>query len=201
MHIYGLTGGIASGKSSIARVFGELGAPVIDADILARAVVGPGSEALKEIVARFGEEVLQADGSLNRQSLGAIVFANKDARDALDKITHPRISAAAQDAIKVLADQGHAIAIYEAALIVENGLQAWMQGLIVVTVPTDVQLLRLMARDNLDEADARTRIDSQLPLADKIRVANHLIDNAGTPNETREQVVSLWKVLQEESKV
>jgi dephospho-CoA kinase len=200
VHIYGLTGGIASGKSSVARVFEELGAPVIDADKLARAVVLPGSEALAELVEEFGPEILQQDGSLDRKKLGAIVFEDGSARDTLNRITHPRIAAAGQEAIATLAKNGEAIALYEAALIVENDLQKSMQGLIVVTVPIEIQLRRLMARDQLDEDTARTRIDSQLPLADKVRVADYLIDNSGTPSETREQVVALWATLQEHSK-
>jgi dephospho-CoA kinase len=200
VRIYGLTGGISSGKSSIAEMFRSLGAPVVDADKLARAVVMPGSEALAEIVDRFGAELLQADGSLDRQKLGAIVFADSEARQALNRITHPRIAAAGADAIAALAKAGETIAIYEAALIVENNLHKGMQGLIVVSLPEEMQVERLMRRDGLPRDQAEARIQSQLPLVDKVRVADYVIDNSGTLAETREQVVSLWETLADESR-
>lgn len=190
--IIGLTGGIASGKSTVAAMLRELGAHIVDADQLARQVVEPGTPALAEIAARFGPGVLQPDGTLDRKKLGAIVFADADARQALNRITHPRIAAAGQEAIARLAARGVNPVIYEAALIVENQLHTWMHGLIVVSVPPEVQRARLMARDHLDEDAARARIAAQLPLAKKVAVADHVIDNSGTLEDTRAQVCDLW---------
>jgi dephospho-CoA kinase len=195
VRIYGLTGGIASGKSSVGRMFRELGAAVIDADQLARDVVQPGSPALAEIEERFGKEVLQEDGSLDRKKLGALVFADAEARQALNQITHPRIAAAGQEAIQSLAQAGEKIAIYEAALIVENNLQRGMQGLIVVSLPEAMQIERLKARDGMSDEEAAARIESQLPLSEKLEVATHVIDNSGDLQETEKQVRSLWDEL------
>lgn len=195
MRIYGLTGGIASGKSTVARILGELGATLIDADLLARQVVEPGSPALAEIAERFGPEVIGDDGHLDRKKLGAIVFGDDEARAALNAITHPRIGEASQKALAAHAAAGVDPVVYEAALIVENKLYTWMTGLIVVSVPIEVQRQRLMARDDIDEAAAQARLDAQLPLADKVAVADHVIDNSGTLEDTRAQVETLWAAI------
>ena len=194
--IIGLTGGIASGKSTVSAMLRELGAHVIDADQVARDVVAPGTPALAEIQARFGPAVLHEDGALDRKKLGAIVFADPDARRALERITHPRIAAATQQEIARLASAGVDPVIYDAALIVENRLYTWMQGLIVVSVPPEVQVARLMIRDDIDEAAAQARIAAQLPLAEKVAVATHVIDNSGTRADTEAQVRALWERLQ-----
>jgi dephospho-CoA kinase len=194
--VFGLTGGVASGKSTVGRRFRHLGLDVIDADQVARDVVAPGTPALAEIAARFGPEVLQPDGALDRKKLGAIVFADRDARRALERITHPRIAAATQQEIARLTAAGVDPVIYDAALIVENRLYTWMQGLIVVTVPPETQVARLMIRDDIDEPAAQARIAAQLPLADKVAVATHVIDNGGTRAQTEAQVRALWARLQ-----
>jgi dephospho-CoA kinase len=196
VRIIGLTGGIASGKSTVSAMLRELGAHVIDADQVARDVVAPGTPALAEIQARFGPAVLHEDGTLDRKKLGAIVFADPDARRALERITHPRIAAATQQEIARLGAAGVDPVIYDAALIVENRLYAWMQGLIVVSVPPEVQVARLMIRDDIDEAAAQARIAAQLPLAEKVAVATHVIDNSGTRADTEAQVHALWERLQ-----
>ena len=193
--VIGLTGGIASGKSTVADMLRALGAHIIDADLLARRVVEPGTPALAEIAERFGARVLQPDGTLDRKRLGDIVFADPAARQALERITHPRIAAAGQEAVAKLAGAGVDPILYEAALIVENQLYKGMQGLIVVSVPPEVQLARLMARDHLDEDAARARLAAQLPLADKVAVADHVIDNSGSLEETRARVRALWDHL------
>jgi dephospho-CoA kinase len=191
--VIGLTGGIACGKSTVADMLRELGAPVVDADELARRVVERNAPALAEIVARFGQGVLDPSGALDRKKLGAIVFADPGAREALERITHPRIAAAAQAELARLAAEGHHTVIYEAALIVEKKLHTWMDGLIVVSLPAELQLARLMARDGIDREAAASRIAAQLPLADKIAVADHVIDNAGTMDHTRAQVRAMWQ--------
>lgn len=195
VRIYGLTGGIASGKSTVARLLREHGAHVVDADLLARAVVAPGSEALQEIEAHFGSQMLLPSGELDRKALGAVVFADPSARAELDAITHPRIAQAGHDAMAALAQQGESLAFYEAALLVENNLQHDMDGLIVVAIPRDVQLQRLQARDEIDLDEAQARLEAQLPLADKLLVANFVIDNVGSESETAEQVLKLWLQL------
>lgn len=196
--VIGLTGGIASGKSTVARLLRGLGAEVIDADQLARDVVAPGQPALAEIAERFGSEVIAADGSLDRERLGAIVFADDEARRALEAITHPRIREASVQAISAGMARGSELIVYEAPLLVEKAIyqQSWMDALIVVSAPPEVQLARVMARDGLDRDAAAARLAAQLPLADKIAVADHVIDNAGELADLEARVAMLWSELQ-----
>jgi dephospho-CoA kinase len=195
--VIGLTGGIASGKSSVAAVLRELGYPVIDADALARQVVEPGSPALADIVARFGPEVVDATGRLDRKRLGEIVFADAAARADLNRITHPRIAAAGQAEIARHTAAGAPLVFYEAALLVENGLQRAFDGLVVVAVSPEIQLARLIARDGLSRAEAEARLAAQLPLAAKLAAATHVIDNSEGPADTRAQVEALVRALME----
>lgn len=199
MRVIGLTGGIASGKSTVAAMLRELGAPIVDADLLARQVVEPGSPALGEIAQKFGPEVLAADGSLDRKRMGERIFADPTARAALNAITHPRIAQASAAALADLAAAGHKAAIYEAALLVENRIHERLGGLIVVSVPLDVQVARLMARDDVDEEGARARVAAQLPLASKVAVADWVIDNSGSVEHTRAQVEQVWRTIQEQA--
>jgi dephospho-CoA kinase len=191
----GLTGGIASGKSTVAAMLREMGAAVVDADALAREVVEPGEPALAEIARRFGPGVIAADGRLDRAALARIVFADEEARRDLGAITHPRVAALAAERTRALADAGAPIVFYEAALLVENGLHRGLSALIVVAVPPEVQLERLIRRDGLSADEARARLAAQLPLAEKIRVADYVIDNAGTVEDTRRQVEALYRKL------
>jgi dephospho-CoA kinase len=184
IHVFGLTGGMASGKSTVAARFRAAGVPVIDADQLAREVVEPGTPGLAAVVEAFGAEVLQPDGTLDRAKLGEIVFHDRDKRQALNAILHPRIAAATGARIGALEAAGEALACYEAALLVENGLVEAFRPLVVVSVPASVQLSRAMARDSCTEEQARARIASQLPLSAKTAAADHVIDNGGTPMET-----------------
>jgi dephospho-CoA kinase len=196
VRVIGLTGGIACGKSTVAAMLRELGAPIIDADELARRVVEPGTPGLAAVVQRFGGGVVDGDGRLDRKALGAIVFADPDARRALNAITHPRIAAAGQEELARLRAGGAPLVIYEAALLVENKIHLGLDGLIVVAVAPEVQLHRLMARDGIGEAEARARVAAQLPLADKLAVADWVVDNGGGVDDTRRQVVALWTRLQ-----
>lgn len=196
--VIGLTGGIGSGKSTVAAMLRELGAPVVDADRLARQVVEPGQPAYEEIVREFGPEVLAPDGAIDRKRLGEIVFGDEAKRRRLNAITHPRIAEAAQAEVARHVAQGAPIVFYEAALLVENGLHRALDGLVVVTAPPETQLRRVMARDDVSEKAARARMDAQLPLADKLAVATHVIDNSGSLEETRRQVVRLWQTLRAE---
>ena len=175
----GLTGGIASGKSTVARLLAERGAAIVDADLLARQGVEPGQPALAELIARFGPTILAHDGSLDRKRLGAIAFADPAARADLNHITHPRITAASASAIATWADAGAGVVFYEAALLVENGSHRTLPALIVVSASPEVQIARVMARDSLSREDAEKRIAAQLPLADKRGAATWVIENDG----------------------
>jgi dephospho-CoA kinase len=193
--LIGLTGGIGSGKSTVARMIAELGVPVIDADQLARDAVVPGQPAHAAIAAAW-PAVIDPDGTVNRKRLAAVIFSDPQARARLEGITHPHIAALAQQRAAALEQQGFTLAFYEASLLVESGRHADFDGLVVVSASLDNQLRRAMARDGSTEAEARARIAAQLPLAEKIRVATAVIDNDGDPEATRAQVVALVKQLQ-----
>jgi dephospho-CoA kinase len=195
MRVIGLTGGIASGKSTAARILAELGAPIVDADQLARDVVAPGQPALAEIVDAFGRDVLLPDGTLDRKRLGALVFADADQRRRLNAITHPRIAMATQARLAALREANTPVAIYEAALLVENGAHRGLDGLIVVSCDEATQLERLMARDGLGEAEARARIAAQAPLAEKLAAATWVVDTRGPIAETRQQIARVWEEI------
>ena len=193
MLVIGLTGGIASGKSTVAAMLRELRAPIVDADLLAREVVEPGTPALAEIASRFGADMLDADGRLDRKRLAARVFSSDVSRAQLNAITHPRIAEASRAAMGAMAAQGHPVALYEAALLVENRVHLGLDGLIVVAVSEDEQIARLCRRDGIDPDAARARLAAQLPLAAKVTVADWVIDNGGSTDDTRAQVERVWR--------
>jgi dephospho-CoA kinase len=178
-HVIGLTGGIASGKSTVARLLAAKGAAIVDADLIARQVVEPGQPALAELIARFGSAILAPDGTLDRKRLGAIAFSDPAARADLNRITHPRIGAASAQAVAKWSDAGAGVVFYEAALLVENRTHSNMAALIVVSATPETQLARVMARDKLTREDAEKRLASQLSLADKVKVATWVIHNDG----------------------
>ncbi len=180
MHVFGLTGGIASGKSTVGRRFAARGLPVIDADVLAREVVAPGTEGLAAIVGQFGEGVLAPDGSLDRAALAAIVFADPLKRATLERITHPRIAAASRAAMMMHAAEGHRLACYEAPLLVEAGHADAFRPLVVVAASMSVQIARTMMRDACTEEAARARIEAQRPLDEKIALADYVVWNDGS---------------------
>jgi dephospho-CoA kinase len=182
--LFGLTGGVASGKSTVAARFREQGVPVLDADAMAHRLVEPGSEGLGAVVAAFGPEMLGPAGGLDRKRLGARVFADEAARVELERILHPRIRQATLAEANRLAHAGVTLACYEAALLVENELTDQFRPLVVVVVPAELQLSRLQTRDGLSEGDARQRIAAQLPLARKQAAADYLVDAAGTLEQT-----------------
>lgn len=195
--VVGLTGGIASGKSTVARAFESHGARVIDADQLAREVVEPGTPGLAAIVEAFGEDVLLADGQLDRKALGARVFADEPARQKLNAITHPRIAALGAQRMMELQDSGAPYLMYEAALIVENGAYRTMGALVVVASSTEAQTRRVLQRDGLDEQEARARIASQAPLERKLEVADYVVHNDGGLDELRVRVREVHEALLE----
>ncbi len=177
--VYGLTGGIACGKSTAARIFATLGIPIIDADEVARDVVRPGSPGLAAIVEAFGPDVLGRDGALDRKRLGAIVFADEPKRRALEAITHPLIFMEGRARIAALETTEAPYILHEAALLVETGGYRAFAGLVVVAAHPEVQLARLMARDGLDEEGARARLAAQLPIDRKVELADVTIWNDG----------------------
>lgn len=186
-HVFGLTGGIGSGKSSVAARFRERGLPVVDADQLAREAVAKGSPGLARIVDAFGNRVLDADGNLDRKGMAEIVFADPEARRALEGITHPAVRELSVQRMAELSERGEPLACYEVPLLVESGLTEALRPLVVVTAPEATQVERAAARDDATEEQVRARIRAQLPLADKVKLADHVIDNSGTREATRQQ--------------
>ncbi len=195
MHTLGLTGGIACGKTAVARLLLERNVPVVDADAIARDVVAPGSEGLAEVLAAFGEDLRLADGSLDRKALGARVFRDESARLRLNGILHPRIAMESLARLSALSDAGHPFGFYDAALLVENGSYRNFEGLVVVVASPAVQRARLMARDGLSLDDAQARIDAQWPLERKVAVATHVIDNSGTREALEARVGEVFEAL------
>ena len=191
----GLTGNIASGKSMVSRFLKELGAVIIDADIVAREIVEPGSPALAEIRQEFGQQVLKQDGTLNRKYLGSIVFADVQALKILNQITHPRIRELINSKIeKYLNNQSpEGILVIDAALLIEFGIHRMVDLVWVVQVNADLQLQRVMLRDKLTESEARHRIDSQMHQSEKMKHADKVIYNNGTVGELRTSVKKLWE--------
>jgi len=189
--VFGITGGIATGKSRVAALLRARGVPIVDADELAREVVAPGGPALAEIAEAFGAEVLAPDGSLDRKRLGERVFSDESARKRLNAITHPRVRALSQARFAELAQRGVTLAGYDVPLLFEAGLDAVLRPIVVVATSEATQLARLMARDGSSEAEAKARIAAQLPLAEKRRRADHVLENDGTRAELAAQVDEL----------
>jgi dephospho-CoA kinase len=187
-----LTGGIATGKSFCLAVFERLGAPVIDADRVARDVVAPGSEGLAAVVTQFGRSVLLRDGQLNRAALGMLIFANPAARQHLEDIIHPRVYATVERWFAALTGP---VGIADIPLLFETARESDFDLVVVAACRPDQQLARLMARTHLSEADARLRIAAQLPLADKVARADYVIDTGGTKDQTATRTEAVWKKL------
>jgi dephospho-CoA kinase len=194
--IVGLTGGIASGKSTVARMFEDRQVPVIDADVIAREVVEPGEPALEDIEQAFGTDMIRDDGTLDREALGQVIFEDDDARARLNAITHPRIAQRMAERAREYSEKGHRWVIYDAALIVENNIHEWLDALIVVAADRPTQVERLIRRDNIDREDAVKRIESQLPIDRKVEVADYVIDNNGTLDDTLEQVERVYERIE-----
>ena len=193
--VVGLTGGIACGKTTVAQMFGDLGIPIIDADDLARQVVAPGTPGLERVVDEFGKGVLDREGRLDRKRVGDMVFNNKEAREKLNAILHPLISAAGAERLQAHQTDPTPYVIYEAALLVETGSYKAFSALVVVSADEALQRLRLIARDGYTVAEANARIASQLPLASKIAVADYVVTNNGDLEATRDQVQNVHAKL------
>jgi len=196
MILVGLTGGVATGKSTVAKMFEQCGAVVIDADQLARDVVEPGKPAWREIVTLFGKAVLNPDRSLNRQALGAIVFRHPAKRRALETIIHPRVAREQARLTRQAARiDPHAVVIYDVPLLFEAGIDKRVDHTLVVTADRETQVARLKKRNHLSRTEALRRIRSQMLLAKKIQQADHVL-NGTLPRPTlRKQVSQLWKDL------
>ncbi|TMC32351.1 MAG: dephospho-CoA kinase [Chloroflexi bacterium] len=192
MRVLGLTGGIGSGKTMVGTMFTELGAELIDADQLAREVVEPGQPALEEIVTSFGRDILRPDGRLDRRKLAGIVFADASARARLNAMTHPRIRERMDAAIAARRDRA-GVLIVDIPLLFENARTGVVEKVIVVWVDPRTQFRRLIERGGLTEEEARRRIGAQMPLDEKRGLADHVIDNRGTPAETRRQVEAIFR--------
>ena len=192
----GLTGGIASGKSTVAGMLAESGAFVVDADALAHAVTEPGTPAHHEIEQRFGDEVLDDDGGIDRAALGSVVFWDPAARMELNAIVHPRVREEAGRRIADCAARGSAaVAVFDAALLFETGAYRDFDRLVVVRCAAETQLRRLLDRGGLTPREAQRRIDAQAPLRDKLAVADHVIDTDGTFERTRRQSDEVYALL------
>jgi dephospho-CoA kinase len=192
----GLTGSIAVGKTYVASVFAELGCHVLDADQTAREVVMPGTPGLKAVTAEFGEEILKPDGTLNRRQMAAVVFSDEAKRQRLNAILHPFIIARQDEILNEWeAEDARGIAIVDAALMIESGGYLRFDKLIVVHCRPEVQLERLMLRDNLSRAEAQRRIDSQMPQEEKQKFADYLIDTSDGFELTRAQTLRVYGEL------
>ena len=195
MRVVGLTGGIGSGKSTVARMLHSLGATIVDADVLAREAVAAGSAGLAEIVTTFGEQVLAADGCLDRKALGAVVFSDPLARKKLEAITHPRVAALAMARFQEANDRGDPLIIYDVPLLYENGLERMLPRVIVVFASDANRWARIKARDGLTDDEISARFAAQQPLDDKVRQADFVINNDHSPDETERQVHALFERL------
>ncbi|WP_027093969.1 dephospho-CoA kinase [Cohnella thermotolerans] len=190
----GLTGGIATGKSTVSRLLTERGAALVDLDRIAREVVEPGQAPLRQIVQRFGQAVLNEDGTLNRSKLGAIVFSNEAERKALEAITHPAIRASMRDQMEALQrERPDRLVVVDVPLLYESGLQPFFERVMVVYAPRAVQLERLMKRNALSEEEAMQRINAQMDIEEKRRLADIVIDNGSSLEHTVEQVDRFWR--------
>lgn len=195
VQLVGLTGGIASGKTTVAKILQQLGAAVVDADALAREVVEPGHDAWREIVDTFGVEILQSDRTLDRQKLRAVIFNNTTARKKLESIIHPRVRALAEERIRQHAAAGAEIVIYEVPLLFEGRLHEWLRPVVLVACDDAVQKQRLRQRDGLSAEEAQKHIDAQMSLEEKRRLADYVIENNGDLKDLQWQVEAVLKQI------
>jgi len=199
MLLIGLTGNIASGKSTVARLLSERGATIIDADVLARRVVEPGMPAFDEIVRRWGQEVVAPDGSLDRDALRRLVFSHHDQLEELNTIVHPEVAAYRDRLVDEARQRGDRLVIQDIPLLFERGLVEQFDRIILVDAPRPVRLERLMRERRLSETDAMDMITAQMPAELKRARADYLIENVGTVRELEERVSEMWQSLEREA--
>lgn len=187
-YILGLTGSIATGKSTVAKLFLSAGIPVVDADLGARAVVLPGAPGLADIIEHFGEAYLLSDGTLDRKRLGALIFSDREKRKELDVLLKERINDWIQAEKERYISEGHKLIVLDIPLLYEGGYEDSCDAVMVVYVPEELQVQRLMSRNHLDTDEATRRMKSQLSIEKKKELADFVIDNSGTIEETKKQV-------------
>jgi dephospho-CoA kinase len=188
VHVYGLTGGIGSGKSAVASLLEEYGIPVVSADELSRMVVAKGTSSLQAVVEAFGPEVLSEDGELDRKAMAQIVFADADKRRQLESILHPKIRERFSHVLEALEEAGHHVVVYEVPLLFEKKLQGDMHAVILVTASTETRIARVMARDESSQAQVEARMRTQMPEIEKRQLADYLIINEGDLDDLRREV-------------
>ena len=196
MKLFGLTGGIASGKSTVAAILQRLGAAVINADELSREVMKPGQDAWKEIVETFGSDILQKDQSLDRKRLRKIVFHNPLARKKLEAIVHPRVRSLAEQRIRELASAGSSIIVYEVPLLFEGQIHVWLRPVVLVACDPETQKQRLRQRDQLSDTEAQQHLDAQMTLEDERKLADYVIENTDSLEDLEQQVRAVLQKIQ-----
>ncbi len=195
MRVFGLTGNIGSGKSTVAAMLREAGIPVLDADRISREVMTPGGRAYGAVVQAFGREIVREDGSIDRNRLGEIVFSDPGSRERLERITHPAILDAMKEAIAGLDREGHRAAVVEATLIHESGRKGLFEAVISVTCDRETALSRVATRDGMPRGQAEARLRAQMDADRKAGVSDYVIDNSGSIESTRRQVKRLARTL------
>ena len=195
MLVVGLTGGIASGKSTVSNLFQQLGVPVICADELAHEAVKAGSPALEEIRREFGDDSIDEEGNLDRAAMARLVFHDPALRKKLESIIHPRVAEGRDSLLEAFSLQGHTVVVVDVPLLYESGWEKEFDLVIVVHVPRSTQEQRLVDRDGMTREEARARLDAQMPIDEKRQRADKIVDNAGSLNGTREQVESILNEL------
>lgn len=191
----GLTGGIASGKSTVTKQLKKLNIPVVDADVIAREVVQPKSKGLNALVKTFGQDILTAKGELDRKALGEIVFNDEAKRNRLNSILHPLIRERILEVKAEYEAEGHPVIVLDIPLLFETDYEKHCDEIMVVSVPREIQIDRLMKRDQSSKEEALSRINAQMPLAEKVAKADTVIDNSGTLEETNQQVITWHQQL------
>jgi len=200
MLVVGLTGGIATGKSTVSALLKSHAIPIIDADILARQVVEPGTKAYSQIVSYFGDDIRHPDGTLDRPKLGSLVFNDAEKRKKLNSIVHPAVRQGMVWQVVRCWLKGEKICVLDVPLLIEAGLWKWVGRIVVVSCSEELQLSRLMSRDNFDEEAAKSRVSSQMPISEKTCYADHIIDNTGSKDELFTQVDALVRKLRGQAK-
>lgn len=193
--VIGLTGGIATGKSTISSILKELGAYIVDADIIARSVVQKGEKAYNEIVQHFGRKILMPNGEINRKKLGHIVFSDSEKLKLLNQITHPEIIGRIKDKVEEYKDIGAKVIVIDAAILIEVGLEWYCDSIWLVSVDKETQIRRLMERDKFAYSDALNRINSQYANEKKSQFADVIIDNNEPIEEVKKKVKELWNII------
>ena len=201
MKVIGLTGGIATGKSTVASLLRELGAVIVDADQLAREIVHPGQPAWQDILKDFGPGILNDDQTINREKLREIVFKDPTARRRLETITHPRIRDLAQERIASATAKRPEMVVYMAPLLFENKVHEWIRPVVLVTCKRNVQKQRLKERDKLSDSDIERHLDAQMPIGEKRKLADLVIENDGDLEELKRAVQNTWQKIKSTSPV